>query len=58
VVAGLGSVATGFASFASPLVLAGPNLMVATAVLAIVSTIDLVWLGTVTALACGNVTRA
>jgi hypothetical protein len=31
--------------------------MVATAVIAIVSTIDLVWLGTVTALACGNVTR-
>jgi hypothetical protein len=56
-VAGLGSVTTGFTSSSSLLVLAGPNLMIATAVAAVVSTIDLVWLGTVTALACGNVSR-
>src|SRR6266568_4364618 len=52
-VAGLGSAATGF-GYANPLVLVGPNLMVATASAAAV---DVVWLGTVAALACGNVTR-
>ncbi len=55
-VAGLGSAATGF-GYANPLVLVGPNLMVATASAAIAAAVDVVWLGTVAALACGNVTR-
>ena len=56
-VAALGSVATGFAGYESPLVLAGPQLMIATAGAAMASAIDVAWLGTIAALACGNVTR-
>jgi hypothetical protein len=56
-IAGLGSVSTGFASYARPLVLAGPELMIAAAAAAIAAAVDVVWLGTIAALACGNVTR-
>lgn len=53
-VSGAGSVATGFASAVGPLVLLGPQLMLAVVAAAVAAGVDLVWLGTVTALACGE----
>jgi hypothetical protein len=44
----------GFAQQASPALLLGPNLMVAVVAAAIASAIDLAWLGTIAALACGE----
>jgi hypothetical protein len=52
--AGAGSLATGFAAAVSPVVLAGPQLMVAAAAAAVAAGIDLVWLGTAAALACAG----
>jgi len=57
-VAGVGSALTGFAAFTNPLVLVGPNLMIAAAGAALASGVDLAWLGTITALACGDVSHA
>jgi hypothetical protein len=57
-VAGAGSVATGFASSASPVLLLGPELMFAAVSAAVAAGVDLVWLGTVAALACGEETQA
>lgn len=54
VVAGAGAIATGFASAAGALVLAGPQLMVALTAALVAAAIDLVGLGTVAALACGE----
>jgi hypothetical protein len=56
--AGAGSIATGFASLGSPLLLLGPELMLAVAGAAVASAIDLVWLGTVAALVCADAPRA
>src|SRR6266542_4143034 len=53
-VSGAGRIATGFAYGVSPLVLVGPRLMLATFAATVAAAIDLVWLGTVTALACGD----
>jgi hypothetical protein len=53
-VAGAGSVATGFAATVNPLVLVGPQLMIALLAAAVAAAIDLVWLGTAAALACGQ----
>jgi hypothetical protein len=53
-VTGAGSVATGFASTGGALVLLGPQLMIAAVGAAVAAGIDLVWLGTVAALACGE----
>lgn len=53
-VVGAGSVATGFASAVSPALLLGPQLMVAAVAAAVAAGIDLVWLGTVAALACAE----
>jgi hypothetical protein len=53
-VAGAGSIATGFASAVSPVVLVGPQLMIALLAAAVAAAIDLVWLGTAAALACGE----
>jgi hypothetical protein len=57
VVTGAGSVATGFAGSASPLLLLGPQLMVAVVAAVVAAGVDLVWLGTVAALACGEEPR-
>lgn len=54
IVEGAGGVFTGFASGAQPLVLLGPQLMLAAVALAVAAAVDLVWLGTVAALACGE----
>jgi hypothetical protein len=56
VVTGVGSVATGFASSVSPVLLVGPQLMIAVVAATVAAAIDLVWLGTVAALACGEET--
>jgi hypothetical protein len=53
-IAGAGSVAMGFATLANPLVQLGPRLMVAVAVAVTAAAVDLVWLGTVAALACAD----
>lgn len=53
-VTGAGSVATGFASAVGPAVLLGPELMIAVVAAAVAAGLDLVWLGTVAALACGE----
>ena len=58
IAAGVGSALTGFAAYASPLVLVGPNLMLAAAGAALAAGVDLAWLGTITALACGHVSHA
>lgn len=47
-------IATGFARGVSPLVLAGPELMLALAAAGIAAAVDLWWLGTVSVLACGG----
>jgi hypothetical protein len=49
-----GGVATGFARGAPALVLLGPNLMLAVAGAAVAAAVDLAWLGTLAALACGG----
>lgn len=49
-----GAVATGFAQGAGPLVLLGPNLMLALAGAAVAAAVDLSWLGTVAALSCAE----
>ena len=54
VVAGAGSVSTGFASTLSPALLVGPQLMLAVVAASVAAGIDLVWLGTVAALACAE----
>ncbi len=54
IVAGGGSILTGFASAVNPLVLLGPQLMIAVVAAAAAAAIDLVWLGTAAALACGE----
>ena len=53
-VAGAGSVAMGFASAVAPAVALGPQLMLATLGAAVAAGIDLVWLGTIATLACGE----
>ena len=53
-VSGAGQIATGFASGVSPIVLLGPRLMLAAVAAGVAAAVDLVWLGTVTALACGE----
>jgi len=53
-VSGAGQLATGFASGVNPVVLLGPRLMLAAIAAGVAATVDLVWLGTVTALACGE----
>jgi hypothetical protein len=54
IVAGAGAIATGFAEGVDPIVLLGPRLMLAVVAAFVASAVDLVWLGTVTALACGE----
>lgn len=49
-----GRLALGFGRAAGPLVLLGPHLMLAVAALAVAAAIDLWWLGTIAALACGE----
>jgi hypothetical protein len=49
-----GGVATAFAGDAPPLVLLGPNLMLAAGALAVAAALDLLWLATVSALACAG----
>lgn len=49
-----GGVVTGFASGVDPVVLLGPNLMVAFVALLVAAAVDLLWLATVAALACGT----
>jgi hypothetical protein len=49
-----GGLATGFARAVDPIVLLGPNLMVAFAALLVGAAVDLLWLATVSALACGT----
>jgi hypothetical protein len=51
---GAGGLLTGFAQQASPLVLLGPNLMLAVAAAVVAAGLDLAWLGTVAALACAD----
>jgi hypothetical protein len=53
-VQGAGGVLTGFARTAEPLVLLGPQLMIAAVAVAVAAALDLAWLGTVAALACGE----
>jgi hypothetical protein len=53
-VAGTGSAATGFAAAIAPALALGPQLMVAAVAAAVAAGIDLVWLGTIAALACGE----
>jgi hypothetical protein len=53
-VEGMGSLALGFAQGTDPVLLLGPNLMLAAAALAVGAAVDLWWLGTVSALACGR----
>jgi hypothetical protein len=48
----VGSAATGFAAGADPVLLAGPQLMIALALTALGAAIELWWLGTVAVLAC------
>ncbi len=50
----MGGVVTGFARAGSPLLLAGPDLMVALLAVAVGAAVDLWWLGTVAALSCGE----
>jgi hypothetical protein len=50
----MGGALTGFAVAASPLLLAGPNLMIALLAVAMGAAVDLWWLGTVAALSCGE----
>jgi hypothetical protein len=57
IVAGVGSALTGFAVAANPIVLVGPQLMIAAAAATIASGVDLAWLGTITALSCGDVSH-
>jgi hypothetical protein len=57
-VSGAGAVATGFGSAARPLLLLGPELMIAVLAAAAAAGLDLVWLGTVAALACGEEPQA
>ncbi len=54
VVAAAGGLVTGFAQQVNPLVLLGPNLMMALVAALIATAIDLAWLGTVAALACAD----
>jgi len=54
VVAAAGGLVTGFAQQVNPLVLLGPNLMMALVAALIAAAIDLAWLGTVAALACAD----
>jgi hypothetical protein len=49
-----GGVLTGFVQHASPLVFVGPNLMLAVVAAVVAAGIDLAWLGTIAALACGE----
>ncbi len=49
-----GGLLTGFAQRASPIVLLGPHLMMALLAAVVAAAIDLAWLGTVAALACGE----
>jgi hypothetical protein len=49
-----GGVVTGFARGVDPIVLLGPNLMLALAALLVAAAVDLLWLATVSALACGT----
>jgi hypothetical protein len=57
-VSAAGSVATGFASAVGPMLLVGPQLMIAVVAAAVAAAVDLVWLGTVAALACGEEPQA
>ena len=57
IVAGAGSIATGFASSVSPAILLGPQLMVAVVAAAVAAGVDVVWLGTVAVLACAKEPR-
>ena len=51
---GLAGIATGFAPAASPIVQAGPSLMLAAAATLVAAAIELGWMGTVAALACAQ----
>lgn len=53
-VQGVASIALGFAQGTDPVLLLGPNLMFAAAALVVAAAVDLWWLGTVSALACGR----
>jgi hypothetical protein len=53
-VAGAGSVTTGFATAVAPVLALGPQLMVAALGASVAAGVDLVWLGTVAVLACGE----
>jgi len=50
----IGGIATGFARGVSPVVLLGPDLMLAVLALVLSAAFDLWWLGTVSVLACGG----
>ncbi len=51
---GVTSLALGFARGVNPVLLLGPNLMFAAAALVLAAAVDLWWLATVSALACGR----
>jgi len=53
-VEGAGGVLTGFARGVRPAALLGPDLMVAVAAAIMAAAVDLTWLGTISALACGE----
>jgi hypothetical protein len=52
-----GGLLSGFAPQASPVVLLGPSLMLGIAAAVVAAAIDLAWLGTIAALACGDERR-
>jgi hypothetical protein len=52
-----GGLLTGFAQQASPLVVLGPSLMLALVAALVAAGVDLAWLGTIAALACGEERR-
>lgn len=54
VVQSFGGVATGFARGVSPVLLVGPELMLGLLALGVAAAVDLWWLGTIAALACGG----
>ncbi len=56
-VASSGSFTLGFAATVSPILALGPQLMLAVIAATVAAAIDLVWLGTVAALACGEMPR-
>jgi VIT1/CCC1 family predicted Fe2+/Mn2+ transporter len=53
-VSAFGTLATGFATRAPAIVLLGPELMLSVLAAFVVAALELLWLGTVVALACGE----